>query len=225
MQQKIAFDAAFRKLRMTLSLIAIFFSSFVIALSGALMPGPLLTMTVTESTRRGAVAGPLIILGHGMLELALVMALLLGMAPFLKRNEVFIFIALFGGVILFWMAISMLRSLPTLRLNLDASSLKSQNLILAGILFSLANPYWTIWWASIGLGYIMSSCKFGTPGIIAFFTGHILADLFWYSLVSFSVAGGRRFFTDRSYRWLIGFCAVFLVVFAVYFFYSGVQRF
>ena len=210
---------------MTLSLIAIFFSSFVIALSGALMPGPLLTMTVTESSRRGAIAGPLMILGHGMLELTLVMALLLGMAPFLKRNDVFIFIALFGGVILFWMAISMIRSLPTLRLKLDASSVKSQNLILAGILFSLANPYWTIWWASIGLGYIMSSCKFGIPGIIAFFTGHILADLAWYSLVSFSVARGRRFFTDRSYRWLIGICASFLVVFAVYFFYSGVQRF
>lgn len=209
---------------MTLSLIAIFSSSFVIALSGALMPGPLLTMTVSESSRRGAIAGPLMILGHGILELALVMALFLGMAPFLKRDDVFIFIALFGGVILFWMAMGMFRSLPTLRLEFDVQSGKSQNLVFAGILFSLANPYWTIWWASIGFGYIMSSCKLGLPGIAAFFVGHILADLAWYTFISYSVARGRRFFTDTIYRLLIGVCASFLVVFAGYFCYSGIAK-
>ncbi len=51
-------------------------SSFVVALSGALMPGPLLTVTVGEATRRGFWAGPLIILGHGLLELTLVLLLL-----------------------------------------------------------------------------------------------------------------------------------------------------
>jgi threonine/homoserine/homoserine lactone efflux protein len=209
---------------MTLTLMAIFASSFVIALSGALMPGPLLTMTVSESSRRGAMAGPLMILGHGILEMALVTALLLGMAPFLKRDDVFIYIALLGGIILFWMAISIFRSLPTLCLKLDIQSGKSKNLVIAGILFSLANPYWTIWWASIGLGYIMSSYKFGVLGIAAFFAGHILADLSWYALISFSVARGRRFFTDTIYRWLIGFCASFLIVFACYFFYSGLEK-
>jgi len=189
------------------------------------MPGPLLTMTVAESSRRGAVAGPLMIFGHGILELTLVAVLLLGMAPFLKRDDVFIVITLSGGVILFWMALSMFRSLPKLCLKMDARPAKSQNLILAGILFTLANPYWILWWASIGLGYILSSYRFGILGIIAFFSGHILADLAWYSLVSFGVAKGRHFFSDRGYRYLIGFCASFLVGFAVYFFYSGVQRF
>ncbi|MBW1852976.1 MAG: LysE family transporter, partial [Deltaproteobacteria bacterium] len=85
---------------MTLSLIAIFSSSFLIALSGALMPGPLLTVTVSESSQRGASVGPLMILGHGILELALVLALLSGLAPFLKREDVFVAIALAGGCIL-----------------------------------------------------------------------------------------------------------------------------
>ena len=58
-----------------LSIFTIFFTSFVIALSGALMPGPLLTVTISESARRGFVAGPLLIAGHGLLELALVVAL------------------------------------------------------------------------------------------------------------------------------------------------------
>jgi threonine/homoserine/homoserine lactone efflux protein len=207
---------------MTLSLIAIFSSSFVIALSGALMPGPLLTVTVSESTQRGAVAGPLMILGHAILELTLVLALLSGLAPFLKRDEVFVVIALVGGCILFWMAVSMFRSLPTLRLDLTGEEQKPRNLILAGILMSIANPYWTIWWATIGLGYILHSVKFGITGVIAFFIGHIMADLAWYAFISFSVAKGRSFFNDTVYRRLIGGCALFLLLFAGYFFYSGI---
>ena len=61
---------------MPASLALIFGSSFVIALSGALMPGPLLTATIAESSRRGFIAGPLLIGGHAILEMALIGALL-----------------------------------------------------------------------------------------------------------------------------------------------------
>lgn len=209
---------------MTLTLILIFSTSFVIALSGALMPGPLLTVTISESTRRGAVAGPLMILGHGILELALIIALLAGLAPLLKRDDVFIVIALAGGFILLWMAVSMFRSLPGIRLNLDVEEDSSQSLVLAGILFSLANPYWIIWWASIGLGYIMQSVKFGFLGVASFFMGHILADLVWYATVSFGVAKGRNYFSDTTYKRLIGGCASFLLIFSCYFFWSGIEK-
>jgi threonine/homoserine/homoserine lactone efflux protein len=188
------------------------------------MPGPLLTVTVSESPRRGAVTGPLMILGHGILELGLVIALLLGLAPILKQDAVFISISLAGGGILIWMAVSMFRSLPNLYLDLDASPGKPRNLILSGIILSLANPYWTIWWASIGLGYIMSSAKLGAAGIISFFAGHILADFIWYSFISYSVSRGRRFLSNTLYRGLIGGCASFLLIFACCFLYSGLLK-
>ena len=209
---------------MSLALFTIFGSSFVIALSGALMPGPVLTVTVSESVRRGAKAGPLMILGHGILELALVLALLGGLAPWFSRDEVFITVSLLGGAILFWMACMMFKELPGLKLKLEDVEEKPRSLILSGILLSLANPYWLIWWATIGIGYIMYSVKFGIPGIIAFFCGHILADLAWYSLISFGVAKGRSFFTDGFYRRLIGVCASFLCVFSCYFLYSGLDK-
>ncbi len=209
---------------MSLALFTIFGSSFVIALSGALMPGPVLTVTVSESARRGAKAGPLMIFGHGILELALVLALLGGLAPFFSRDEVFVVVSLVGGAILLWMACMMFKELPELKLKFDHDDQRPRSLVLSGILLSLANPYWLIWWATIGIGYIMYSVKFGVPGIIAFFTGHILADLAWYSLISFGVAKGRNFFTDTFYRRLIGACASFLFVFSGYFFYSGLEK-
>jgi threonine/homoserine/homoserine lactone efflux protein len=209
---------------MSFTLFTVFSSSFVIALSGALMPGPLLTVTVSESARQGAKAGPLMIFGHGLLELALVLALLGGLAPFLSRNDVFIFVSVLGGAILLWMACKMFRELPGLQLKVEQDDHKPRSLILSGIMLSLANPYWFIWWATIGIGYIMYSVKFGLAGIVAFFTGHLLADLAWYSLISFGVAKGRNFFTDNFYRRLIGACASFLLVFSCYFFYSGLER-
>jgi threonine/homoserine/homoserine lactone efflux protein len=209
---------------MSLTLITIFSSSFLLALSGALMPGPLLTVTVSESTRRGAIVGPLVIFGHGILELSLITALLLGMAPLLQRNDVFVFISLVGGSILLWMAFSMFKSLPGLSLDVTPENEKGKNLVITGILFSLANPYWLIWWASIGIGYILHSVKYGIIGVAAFFLGHILADLAWYTLISFGVAKGRRFFSDIFYKRLIGCCASFLVIFSCYFFYSGIEK-
>lgn len=207
-----------------LALAAIFGSSFILGFSGAMMPGPLLTATIGESTRRGPWAGPLLILGHGLLELALVSALLIGLAPLLAREEVFIGIAIGGSVFLSIMAWSMVRSLPNLSLNLEGEQLSGKHPILIGALLSLANPYWTLWWATVGMGYILSCREFGYLGVAVFFIGHILADLVWYGAVSLAVSRGKRFLSDHLYRWLIGFCAAFLFFFAALFFWLGLQK-
>ncbi|BBO70541.1 lysine transporter LysE [Desulfosarcina alkanivorans] len=204
--------------------ITLFATSFMVALSGAIMPGPLLTVTISESSRRGLMTGPLLIAGHALLELALVVALLMGLAPLLTLEPVFIFIALAGSAVLLWMGVGMLKSLPAMTLVTDGSGLGGRSLILSGILMSLVNPYWSIWWATIGLGYILHSMKAGTMGVVAFFTGHILGDLFWYAAVSTAIWKGRRLLSDRGYRILIGTCAIFLIVFSCLFAWSGMQK-
>jgi threonine/homoserine/homoserine lactone efflux protein len=204
--------------------ITLFATSFIVALSGAIMPGPLLTVTITESSRRGMMTGPLLIAGHAILELALVVALLMGLAPLLKMEPVFIVIALAGSAVLLWMGVGMLKSLPTVTLDTNGSSVGGKNLILSGILMSLVNPYWSIWWATIGLGYILHSMDAGVMGVVAFFSGHILGDLFWYAAVSAAIWKGRRLLSDRGYRMLIGTCAVFLIVFSCLFAWSGMQK-
>jgi threonine/homoserine/homoserine lactone efflux protein len=205
-----------------LILLTIFVSSFVIALSGAMMPGTLLTVTISESSRRGFIAGPLLILGHGILELSLLIAILLGLAPLFTQEWFFIVISLAGGGILLWMAFGMFRTLPSLSLSLNTGQTDRNNLVLTGVLMSVANPYWIIWWATIGLGYILHSRQFGLWGILFFFTGHILADLAWYAVISAAVGKGRTFFSDRIYKGVIGACAVFLVFFACYLLYKAV---
>ena len=206
------------------ALLSIFASSFVIALSGAMMPGTLITATLSESSRRGFIAGPLMIAGHAILEIILIACLLAGLGPLLEQESVFAVIAITGAVVILWMASGMIRSIPGLSLALEAEGGRAGNPVVTGILMSLSNPYWIIWWATIGLGYILYSWSFGIAGLVFFFTGHILADLAWYSLVSATVAKGRRFMTDRAYRMLIAVCALFLVLFAIYFAWSGFMK-
>ncbi len=203
----------------------LFLSSVVVALSGAMMPGPLLTATVTESSRRGASAGPLFILGHGILEALLVVAIAAGFAEVLQRRDVFVAISLVGSLVMLYLAIGMFRSLPTLELNLGTEGKDYGHLVLEGVVLSVSNPYWTLWWVTIGLGYILRGMELGLLGVLAFFLGHIFGDLVWYAAVSYAVSRGRRFLKPVPYRILIGVCAGILLGFGVFFFYSGILKF
>jgi len=166
----------------------IFAGSFTLALSGALMPGPLLTVTIAESARRGFHTGPVLITGHAILELVLVLAIIKGLGIYLESPLIIGIIAVFGGTVLVWMGVHMIRTAGNLFLETEktgASLQKMPHPFFVGILASISNPYWTIWWATIGLAYLMAAMKFGIIGVMVFFFGHISADFAWYTIVSF----------------------------------------
>lgn len=209
-----------------LSLWGIFVTSFIVGLSGALMPGPLLTVTISQSAARGWVVGPLVVLGHGILELSLVVAIVYGLGQFLAKGSVIGVIGIIGGIVLLWMGWSMLKDARKVTLVMDGSKgVSSLHPVWAGILTSLSNPYWTVWWATIGLSYIAFSLKHGALGISSFYTGHILSDLVWYAFVSALVHFGKRLVSDRVFQVVIVVCGILLLFFGAYFGYSGIKSF
>ncbi len=208
---------------------ALFVTAFIVGLSGAMMPGPFLTASIAESIRRGFWAGPLMVLGHSILELVLLLALLGGLASFLTRADVTCTIAFLGGVFLIFMGFSMSREALRGHISLDAIEASGKKVIrihpiVAGITFSLANPMWHLWWATIGLSYINLAMKSGTIGLASFYSGHILADFAWYSLVSLTVTGGRRFISQGVYNYILPACGVFLLGLGGYFIYTGFHQ-
>jgi threonine/homoserine/homoserine lactone efflux protein len=149
---------------------------------------------------------------------------MVGLAPLLRRDMFFVFVSFSGAAILAWMSFGMFRSLPGLRIDWDAGEGRSGNIVAAGALLSIANPYWVVWWATIGLSFLSRSQEAGLLGILFFFLGHQSADFAWYTVVSTAVGKGRRFFSDRIYRGIIAASAVILVGFALYFSWSGFDR-
>ncbi|MBW1925079.1 MAG: LysE family transporter [Deltaproteobacteria bacterium] len=188
------------------------------------MPGPLLTVTVSESARIGLRAGPLLITGHAILELLLVVALVLGLGPVLKDSLVMGIVALVGGGMLVWMGIDMIRNSTKASLNNAEGakeSKKGPHPVFVGLLASLANPYWTLWWATVGLGYLVMSMRYGAAGIAVFFAGHLTADYAWYVLIALGISRGKRLLKDTSYRLIIRACGLILTGFGGWFLWSA----
>ncbi len=209
-----------------MELFLIFSGAFIVALSGALMPGPLLTVTVAHSLRRGFSAGPLVVLGHMFLELTLILLILLGLKNFLTLPHIVITIFLAGGLILIYMGIAMLGSSKKLTLETRTSDLSfmTHNPVMSGIAVSLANPYWIIWWITIGLGYLIKAMEYNYLGISLFFSGHILADLGWYSFIAYTFSKTKKIITDNIYRKIIYACGIFLILFGLWFIYGGIEK-
>ncbi|MGB9642659.1 MAG: LysE family transporter [Candidatus Ratteibacteria bacterium] len=204
-----------------MNLFVIGVSSFVVALSGALSPGPLLAVTITRSIKYGARQGPLLIAGHSILEFVMVLLLVAGFGAYLKEPGISKFLSIAGGGILLLMAIFMLRK-TTFEFSAQQNINTTRDFsIFHGIVVSISNPYWTVWWVTIGLAYLSIALPRGLPGLIVFFLGHISADFFWYSLVSYSIHRGRAKFSPFVYRIVTICCGIFLSIFGVFLIIKG----
>jgi threonine/homoserine/homoserine lactone efflux protein len=210
----------------TTSLFLIFGTAFVVGLSGAMMPGPLLAVSISESAKRGFRAGPLLVLGHAIVELLLLVALVWGLSEFLEQNLVAGIVGVVGGLFLLGMAFALLRQARRAVSPLEVSpqSVRSGRWLLAtGAVLSVANPLWILWWATVGTTWVLWSLSLaaGAIGVVVFYLGHILSDLGWYSMVSLVVSRGKRLMSLRVYRGLLLACGVALIGMGIYFIITG----
>lgn len=209
--------------------VMIFSTALLVGFSGAVMPGPLTAVTVEHTLRRGYVAAPLVILGHGFLEVIMVALLLLGLGHYLVLPAVAGLIGLLGGLVLAWMSIAMLRGALKGELSLStdpgAEEKKNGSALFGGVVATASNPYWFLWWATIGAGYVALAQNSGLSGVFLFFSGHLLADFLWLSVLAAAFVSGKRWLTDKIYCWIVVGLGVFLILFSIYFFHSGLQTF
>jgi len=207
-------------------MLEIFIFSFLVALTGALSPGPLLTFTIYKSLKqkRGYLAAVYILLGHATIEFTLIIALLAG-ASLIFQNIIFLtLVGFIGGIFLVIYGIFAIRGV--LKTDFDTEFTLEENIIkgykgnsyVGGILVSLSNPFWTFWWAVIGLSLMLSfDITLLMPiEILLFFIGHELGDIVWYLPLSIFVYYGGKSLNPRIYKYVLIGCGVFMIVFGIY---------
>jgi threonine/homoserine/homoserine lactone efflux protein len=88
-----------------------------------------------------------------------------------------------------------------------------------GALVSATNPYWVVWWATVGMTFVTKALARGLPGVCTFAVGHVSSDAAWLLLLGALIAlTGQRLGTDNIvYRVLIIVCGAFLLVIGIYF--------
>lgn len=202
----------------------IFLSALAVGFSGAMMPGSLLTYTIRKSMSHGPRAGFIIAAGHAILELFLISLIFLGFDTVLKSSTAQIGIGIAGGLMLVYMGIDMI--LNSIRnkvsISLDEGNTGKYGMLVSGFIISAANPYFILWWAIVGLGFIMQSYNaLAFSGVIIYYLGHIMADFIWYGFISTIVGTTRKFFNHKIYRILIAVLGLLLVFFGGKFVFEG----
>ena len=203
----------------------IFIGSMIVGFSGALVPGPMLTLVISSVAKKGFWTSFFIVVGHSLLELVVVISFFLGILKHLESPLITKIIGILGGALLLYIGVDIIISVFKKKYTIDFKSMLKQRtitgkstgtVILKGILISLMNPYWYIWWISIGAAFLIKSVEFKTLGVSSFYVGHISADFIWYLFIGFLVNTGRRFFNQKIYNSILIACSIFL-------FYLGIK--
>lgn len=205
-----------------LEIILFTLTSFLVGLSGAVVPGPMLTVTLADSVKKGFITGPLVVLGHFITEFLLIIVILAGFSWLVGSTTVAMIIGTLGGVMLIYMGYDTSRSSVDLeKLSHDEDGAGKSGSVLKGVLTSASNPYFFIWWATIGLAFLFKGLEIaGLVGLIGFLIGHWSADLGWFSAVSFFSSKGSQVINERQYEIIMKVCGLFLIVLGLYFIFS-----
>ncbi len=209
-----------------MDLTVLFFTAFLVGLSGAVMPGPVTAVAAEHTLKKGIIAAPLITFGHGLIEVLVIILLVFGLGRFMAEPGVAGIIGVAGGIVLAWMGLNMIKSARGGALTLNRTNAHEKTTVgpvMAGMLSSLANPYLVIWWATVGAGYVALSQEHGLPGLLLFYGGHILADFSWLLFIGALLVTGKRFISDRIYSGIVAVLGVFIVGLAAYFFWMGLS--
>jgi threonine/homoserine/homoserine lactone efflux protein len=194
--------------------IGILVMAFTIGLTGALAPGPTLVATINSSLKTGWTAGPKVATGHAIVEMFVFMLIIVGLAVTLEQYSRII--AIIGGLALVTFGLLTIGASKNAAL-VTTSSYAISSPYLAGIITSAANPYFWIWWLSIGSALLMNELKTSLILASLFMIGHWCADFFWYTLVSTSFYKGRRIISEANYRKILNICGCFLILFGIYY--------
>ncbi len=192
-------------------------SVVVISLSGVMMPGPMFAVTVAKSYRSW-LAGIQMAVGHAVIEVPLILLIYFGFAHFFQNSLVQSGLGILGGGMIIWLGIAMFRARAKV---VEEGNDLPYSAFIAGILTSGLNPYFLLWWATVGGLLVMKFLSFGVTGLILFIVVHWLCDLVWLSLVSILVYRTRSLWGKKFQEWLFIVCSLSLIGFGAWFLVSG----
>jgi len=194
-----------------------------ISISGVMMPGPVFAVTVNRGVK-SQFAGVRVALGHALIEIPLILLIYYGFASFFQDPVVQKVLFLVGGGVLIWMGIKGLRSKEK---AVKEGRELPRNSVLAGAITTALNPFFILWWATIGSMLIMQSLTFQSPtfpmlGFVLFAVVHLLCDFGWLASISMVVHRTKKLLGGKVQRGLILASTLLLIGFGGWFLYSGI---
>jgi len=193
------------------------FSVLVIAISasGVMAPGPLFAANIAHGLRDGAKSGIKMAIGHTIVELPLVIILGIGVFSLELFPEFRIIISVFGAITLFVFAAMQIK---TIFRNKESTTNLKQGPLVSGILLSALNPFFIIWWLTIGFKLISDAMLiWAFSGILILFILHIWMDFAWLGAISHLASKSSKILSNKNYKIIMIGLSVMLIYFGITF--------
>ena len=200
-------------------MLPILLSVVVISFSGVMMPGLMFGVTLAKSLK-SPWAGAQIALGHAVIEIPLILLIYFGFAQFFYNSVVQLVLSILGGGMIITLGIGMFRARVEL---VQKGKDLPYNAFVAGIFTSALNPFFWLWWATIGSMLVMRFLDFGVMGLAVFIIVHWSCDLVWYSIVSILVYRTHSLWGRRFQEGVFIACSLLLIGFGSWFLISGLR--
>ena len=203
---------------LTMDLLGFILTVILLTASGALAPGPLFFQTISQGAKTGARSGLIFSLAHTLVEFSLIMLLAFGLLA--VRNEVFIrnSIGMIGGIVLITFGSYQIYGVLKKKQIEQKQEVPSHRLFFIGLLFTALNPYFIIWWLTVGSNLILLALELAAlTGVIFMFLCHVWMDYAWLIAVSHFAKKGVNALGSKWYRTLIGLFGVILIYFGASF--------
>ncbi len=188
-----------------------------VSASGVLAPGPLFIANLLYGSRQGLSSGLKMAYGHTAVELPLIAVLAAGVFSFAIATRYADVIGVIGGIAILVFAGLQVAGLINKRQSLSMGT-GSKSPFLAGIALSALNPFFLIWWFTVGLKLVADSEPFGlAAGIGLLFGFHIWMDYAWLAGTAYLASKGSSVLKSRYYPILVLALVVVLVYYGIYF--------
>ena len=188
----------------------------IISASGVMAPGPLFAANIAYGLQGGGKAGIKIAVGHTIVELPLVILLGIGVFSFEIFPEFRTLISILGATTLFVFAGIQIKTI--LQMKETTSFNLKHNAVLTGITLSALNPFFIIWWLSIGFKLISDAMLiWAFVGIVVVFLLHIWMDFVWLYSVACLASKSSKILSNKNYKILMIGLSATLIYFGISF--------
>ena len=188
----------------------------VISASGVMAPGPLFAANVSYGLREGTKSGVKMAVGHTIVEFPLVILLGIGVFSLESFPEFRTIISIVGAITLFVFAFVQIKNV--LQKNKDITSIPKHGPLITGIALSGLNPFFIIWWLTIGFKLISDAMLiWAFSGILIVFFLHIWMDFVWLGGISFIASKSSKLLSNRNYKGIMIGLSLLLVYFGITF--------
>ena len=185
-------------------MIEVLLASFAVGLTGAVSPGPMSASILGMSHRKPLLSTLGLVAGHGMLEAFIIVGIIYGLRSLPFQTG----IALLGSAVIVVLGVMQFLAEPGKQAARESDARAP---FVTGIILTLSNPYWWIWWLTFGAGFLALQ-----PAYAAFFVGHISADLVWFGILAFTASRGAAILGER-YRWVVKGSGIAMAAFGILF--------